>query len=472
MIDAGIRSRCGGLMGDANMCRGWKAVALVAACWCLNSPLHAQCCGTYPSPVGAARMPEPIPCTPTQGPPPPQPNLIPGPISPQAAPMGPPDCLSLPYDHSSAFQCENYVQDCGFFFHIGPMALQRQKLGAGDIAVFNAQAQGQPPLVGTGIPNPFLPPPPGTAQALGFNSFTPAMSLGIRGTIGYLWGENQSVEFSTFYIWQNDVTTTVQQFTGLDTLFFNPPETFAVGNLFRRTNEVSTIFGSSLYSGEVNYRRWNMAFPGLDLLLGVRYIYQNDNLDIITQGTPLKVSQQINLPTPATNVAIYSSRTFNNIVAPQIGAEYTLPVFRWLSLSGEGKAAWGVNFLSTDVSLARGDGFQGFNTHRSDTNFGQIYQLAGFADIHILERLRLRLGFQATWLAGIATANDQVDFNLMGFQGRQAFLAANPGILNQPLTPANYQRIVNTQNFIPHGHNSNNGSTLYWGPLIELQFFF
>jgi hypothetical protein len=456
-------------MGDANMCRGWKAVALVAACWCLNSPIHAQ--GTYPSPVGAARMPEPIPCTPPQGPPPPQPNLIPGPVGPQAAPMGPPDCLTLPYDHSSAFQCENYVQDCGFFLNLGPMAMQRQKLGAGDIAVFNAAAQGQqPPFVGSAEPNPFLPPPPGTASALNFNSFTPAMSLGLRGTVGYLWG-GQSIEFTNFYIFQNDVTTKVSLFNGLDTLFFNPPLNFADGNLFRRANQVSSIFGSTLFSSELNYRRWNTAFQGLDLLIGVRYINQNDNLQIVMQGNA-PPQQFASIPVAASNVAIYSSRTFNNIVAPQIGMEYTLPVWRWFSISAEGKGAWGANFLSTDVGLARGDGLQGFNTHRSDTNFGQIYQLAGFTDVQILERLRLRLGFQATWLCGVATANDQVDFNLMGFQARQAFLTANPNILNQPLTPQTFQMISNTQNAIPHGHNSNNGSILYWGPLIELQFFF
>ena len=48
------------------MRRGWMSVALVAACWCLNVPAQAQF-STYPSPVGAARMPEPIPCGPTAG---------------------------------------------------------------------------------------------------------------------------------------------------------------------------------------------------------------------------------------------------------------------------------------------------------------------------------------------------------------------------------------------------------------------
>ncbi len=185
-------------------------VALVAACLCLNVPAQAQN-ATYPSAVGAARMPEPIPCGPSAGGPPgpPPPNLIPGPISPQAAPMGPPNDLSLPYNHSSAFQCENYVDGGGMFFHIGPMALQRNKLGAGDIAVFNAQALGQP--IGPVTPNQFMPAPAGTDAALGFNGFTPPMSLGIRGEVGYLWGDNQSIEYSSFYIWENDIQAMVRR---------------------------------------------------------------------------------------------------------------------------------------------------------------------------------------------------------------------------------------------------------------------
>jgi hypothetical protein len=450
-------------------------MALVAACWCLNSPARAQP-GSYPSPVGAARMPEPIPCDPSQVPPPkPQPNLVPGPISPQAAPMGPPDCLSLPYDHTGAFQCEHYVEDCGFFVNIGAMALQRQRLGAGDIAVFNAQAQGI--NVGPVTPNPFMPAPAGTSQALGFDSVTPPMSLGIRGTVGYLSGDN-SVEFTNFYIWQNNVSASASQFAGIDTLFFNPPIGFLGnnlfdGNLFRRTSMVSESFGSSLFSSELNYRRWNMAFPGLDLIIGVRYINQNDNLDIVTTGnlSAAALASPI-LVNPGVASAIYTSRTFNNMVAPQVGFEYTLGLTRWFALSGLGKGAWGVNFLNTDVSLTRGDGLQGFDTHRSDTNFGQIYEIGGFANFHILDKLNLRLGIQATWLCGVATANDQVDFNLMGFQSQRAFFANNPFILNPPISPANLQRLANIGNSIPHGHNSNNGSILYWGPLAEVQFFF
>ncbi|HEY7309225.1 MAG TPA: hypothetical protein VH643_07720 [Gemmataceae bacterium] len=465
------------------MCRGWKGVALVAACWCLHLPAQAQMGGTYPSPVGAARMPEPIPCNPSQGPPPPQmPNLIPGPIGPQAAPMGPPDCLSLPADHTSAFQCENYVEECGFYVDIGPMALQRNHLGAGDVAVVNASAVNTPffnaangtnnqPIVAT----PFLPPPPGQFSAVNFNSVTPALSLGVIGTVGYLWHE-QAIEFTSFYIWENDSSASAFQPNSLDTLFFNPPLTFLGDNLFRDANKVTLTQGSSLFNAELNYRRWNPAFAGLDFIFGLRYIRQNDNLSIASEGTPLITDI---LSTPAglppilsgRNIAIYNVFCHNNIFAPQFGLEYTLPICRWLSLSGMGKAGLGANYLTTDVNLQRGDGFSAFNTQRNAWNFAQVYQLGLFANINILERLRLQLGYTSTWLEGVAVSNDQVDFNLMGAQARRQFLQQQiiPG--GGVMTPT-LEQLRNVQNIIPHGHSSNNGSLIYFGPQIQLQFFF
>jgi len=439
--------------------------ALVAACWFLSVPAQAQF-STYPSGLGATRMPEPIPCGPTACPPPPaapQPNLVPGPISPQAAPMGPPDCInSLPADHTGAFQCEDYVEDCGFFVHIGPMALQRNKLGAGDIAVYNAQAQGQP--FGPVIPNPLLPAPPGTGTALSFNSFTPALSLGLTGTVGYLWGGNQAIELTSFYVWQNDVTTTIHAPGQLDTLFYNPPFTFLGDSLFRRADQVSTVFGSSLFSSELNYRRWNGGVNGLELIAGLRFVRQNDLLNITSQGEAFVVNS-LGLPTPGRDMAMYNVICHNNIVAPQLGGEYNLSIFSWLSLAALGKGAWGVNYLTTDVNLTRGDGFTAFDTRRNSTVFSQIYTIGAFADFHILQKLQLRLGYTSTWLLGVATANDQVDFNLEGSAARQAGL-------QQIQQGGNLNQAISAQQAVPHGHNANNGSIMYFGPQIELQFFF
>jgi hypothetical protein len=166
---------------------------------------------------------------------------------------------------------------------------------------------------------------------------------------------------------------------------------------------------------------------------------------------------------------IYSVICHNNIVAPQLGVEYNLPLCRWLSFATMGKGAWGVNYLTTDVNMAGSNLGVAFDTMRHATVFAQVYNIGAFADINILERLRLRLGYTATWLTGVATANDQVDFNLHGSGSGQ--LSSLLSLLSA-LAGANGSAINNVSNSIPHGRVNNNGSILYFGPQIELQFFF
>ncbi len=295
------------------------------------------------------------------------------------------------------------------------------------------------------------------------------MALGIRGTIGTVW-DNQGVEFTTFYVWQNDATAFARLPNAIDTLFYNPPLTLAGDHVFRLTDDVNLTQGSSIYSGELNYRRWNTAFGGLELIGGIRYIRQNDQMGIGMEGTSV-IANSLGLPTPGRDAALYSVLTHNNIFAPQIGLEYNWPLFRWLSFTGLGKAAFGANYSTTDVNLQRGDGLTIFNTQRNNWGFGGIYELAAFTDFHILERLRLRLGFNAIWLTDLALASDQVDFNLMGSQARQQS-GITGGQIQQFIQAGNFNALRQVQNGIQHGHHNTTGSTIYWGPLIELQFFF
>ncbi|HEY7326809.1 MAG TPA: hypothetical protein VH592_04175 [Gemmataceae bacterium] len=450
------------------MCRGWKGLALVAACWWLGVPAQAQE-GTYPSPVGAARMPQPIPCGPSTAPTGPQPNLIQGPISPQAAPMGPPDCLDLPYDHTSAFQCENFVKECGFYADLGPIALQRNHLGAGDIAVVNSHAVG----LNNGasiIPNPFIPPPPGIIGALNFNNVSPPLSLGILGTLGYLW-DSQAVEVSAFYIWEHDTSKSANMPFSLDTLFYNPPIAFIGAGMLRYADSATLNFGSSLFNSEVNYRRWNNAFlNSVDFIFGARYVRENDILSIQSQGTALlDNTNALGLPSPGANAFTYSVIAHNNIAAPQVGLEWNLPIFKWLHLSLLGKGAWGVNYLTTDVNLTRSDGLTAFNTTRHATVFAQVYQLGAFADITLLEKMRLRLGYSAFWLTGVAAAVDQVDFDLKGTQSRQSLGVQG---LTNALQSGNLKSVFAAESSFPHGNVNNNGSMLFFGPQIQLQVAF
>jgi hypothetical protein len=344
--------------------------------------------------------------------------------------------------------------------------LQRNHLGAGDIAVINANAIGQQTPFSIG-PNPFLPPLAGSFSALNFNSVTPALSLGLTGTVGYLW-DQQAIEVTSFYIFQNNVSATAFQPGAIDTLFYNPPLTFVEPNLFRLTDQVSLTQGSTLFNSEVNYRRWNSAFAGLDFIFGLRYLRQVDNLGILTQEDESFMTATGQFA-PGRDNALYQVQTHNNIFAPQFGMEYNLPICRWLTLSGMGKVALGANYITSDVSLSRANGMTAFNSERFAWNFGQIYQLGAFADINILERLRLRLGYTSLWLCGVAASVDQVNFNLSGFQAEQAY---GWNRLAQTLAGGNLSQINQIGNSVPHGNNNNNGSMIYFGPMIELQFFF
>jgi hypothetical protein len=518
-------------------------VALVWVGLAAGGPARAQQSPYLPSPVGAARiMPDPLPCGPSQ----PPPNLIPGPVSPLAAPMGPPPCLDLPADHSSAFQCENYVKEFGFYFQPGVQFLFRQRLGAGEIAVLDTIGRSGPPLLGPremallndankdvaflfsllprdlqnalvreaarlGIPLsgglvPFiqrmeqitgldsgLPPVDRNHVALQNNNLVPAMDVGYRGTFGLLW-EGQAIEYTGFFAFENDKSIRKNRPFGLDVNFFNAPPGFEGNNgLWLQADRVGMTFGSSLWSNELNYRSWNVGITGLDFIAGVRYVEQRENLDIITDDDGLTFPLSNGNPDPEL-VASYLVRTRNHLVMGQLGCEYTLPLCCWLTFGTTWKGAWGANIAQTENELIRGDGLVGFDSNQSSTHFAQMYDIGGYFELNLLERLRLKTGINAYWLTGLATAVDQVDFNL----------GANPNVHQPPhfpVVPTNpfgliedaphifanlvsrfVQRdIINTldaQNIIrrvqqePHGKQNYSGSVFYWGPMLELEFLF
>jgi hypothetical protein len=393
--------------GDANMVRRWMGVALMAAGLAVAAPARAQ---YMPVPVGAARMPEPQPSGPSCEPPP---NLVPGPLNPTAAPMGPPNDLSLPCNHSSAFQCEEFAGDCHWYFAAGAQWLQRQKLGGGVVAVND----------------------PDRSIALEFNNLTQTMNGGVRGTVGYMSGDC-ALEYTGFYIpTENKTVGTVR--TGLlDALFMNPPPQLqdSNGSMFFQGQRVSETFGSSFWNNEANVRRWNCGLQGADLIAGVRYVQEDETLSIDTE------------PNRDRFLAIRSITskvdTRNRLLTLQLGCEYecTIPCTP-VSLGFSCKGAWGANFLETTNSLLRGDGLQVFNVNHADTVFTQIYDLGVFVDVQLLERLRLRGGYNTLWLLGVATAVDQLDFNLRG-------VSRAPQLFNT------------------------NGSIFWHGPMVELEFLF
>ena len=407
------------------MTRWWKHVALLAAWLVLGSVAKAQ--PGLPSPVGATRMAEPIRYTPQ-----PQPDLVPGPMTPAMAPAGPPDTLNLPATHSGAFQVENYPTESAGYGSLGYLALRRQGLTHLPIAFTDNQSGGldtgvTPKGIGTqgnGSFNPFqtnsnfLPP------ALNLHNIKPEWSSGGRLTVGYLFG-NQAIELSGFY---NPERSSDRIVANQGRLFvpFGPPNLTLIGfegnnGLFNQADRVRVSFSNEIGNAEINYRRWDTGINATELIVGLRYFYSKERIDINTDDEFFTTS--IFGERDPRRQANYSAITRNNLVALQFGGENSQPIpmesLGWIWLTAMVKGAVGPNFIERDLTLTRGDGFSGFHVNKNSVRISGLTEAAGFIDFHLLERVRFRAGYTAMYGINFSTAGAQVDYDQTN-QGRRS----------------------------------------------------
>jgi hypothetical protein len=399
------------------MSRWWKGVAVLAA-W-LGAGVAGQAQQEIPAPVGAARTIAPLRYTPE-----PQPNLVPGPVTPAIAPVGPPPCLDLPADHASAFQCEQYTPESAFYGAAGGFGLQRYPPGHLPIAVTAGSVA--PPPVNPGF---FAGAPGATTSPLtplvDLHDLHPDMVGGVRATFGYLWC-SEAVEFVGMIQPENTKTMDFSRGPFL-VPFANSPAGFT-GSMdpFSRANLVEVSYKTLVGSAELNYRTWNSAINRAELILGVRYLYTQEELAVLSEARntttmrTVEAGRPVFTTTTTQTSAIYAVATRNNIVGPQVGGEYstpcTLPYLGWLWFTGMGKITVGPNMVDRVFTLTRNDGLVGLQVSRESVQVGQIYELSGFLDMHILERMRLRVGYQALWAVGVSEPASQFNFDL-GSQG-------------------------------------------------------
>jgi len=134
----------------------------------------------------------------------------------------------------------------------------------------------------------------------------------------------------------------------------------------------------------------------------------------------------------------YSTRVYSNIIAPQIGVEYQKSIVHGVACGIYGKAAAGYDLSDIAVTLTRGDGLLGTHGAHTRHNFSQIYETGAYLDVYLLERLRVRAGYMAMWIANVPEAVDQFSYDLSAPLGRQ----------------------------------DSTGTIFFHGPSIELQFLF
>jgi hypothetical protein len=191
--------------------------------------------------------------------------------------------------------------------------------------------------------------------------------------------------------------------------------------LWVNADRVIATYTHQTGSAEFNYRNWNTGINDTEVIVGIRYVHAQETVGIFTDDEAFTVNA-VGATDPRRS-ATYTSTTRNNIVALQMGGEYAtnvpIPLLqRFLWFYFQGKAAIGPNFIERRFKLTRGDGLKGLDVAQTDVNFGQIYELMSGFDLHLLERLRLRVGYQALWLLGTSNAGTQINFDLQR-QGRQ-----------------------------------------------------
>jgi hypothetical protein len=388
--------------------------------------------GAAASARAQAPLPEPLPCAPSTVPAggPPKPPYE-GPLPPQAAPHGPPDCMVLPESIPGAFTDCPPEEECCTYFYLGGRAMQRQRLGNGNVAVID---RNNPTNLDTGavpLAERFLTP------VLGFNDVSPAWGGGIEGTLGWTWGDN-SLELTGFYIFDRSAFAQYQNPGRIDLPFRNPPLGFEGDNgLWLQADRARITLHEEMGNAEFNYRYCNQAIMQAELIFGIRYTDMRERVTIFTGDDDLTIRDINNRPDP-TREANYDVFAHNHFAGPQLGFEYHLPLLKCVQFSWMAKAALGVDYCDLHTLLFRGDGFVGRVQDRWHTDFAEEYEMGFFLDVWLCERGRVRAGYTTFWMVDIVEAAQQVNYDL-------AHQAAQP---------------------------IREGSVFYHGPLVELEFMF
>jgi hypothetical protein len=417
------------------MFKKWIGVALLTGCLG-QEPAQAQ---YLPNTVAPPSMPEPLPCNPQTQVPKPQlradltaQSLVPGPISPLAAPPAPPEDLSLPANIPGAFQSEECPIPDRVYLHLGTQGLKRQSLGHEVTAYTDAGTNSR---ADTG--NIALIPNVQPAQDL--NQISPQMAFGYKATLGYLMESvGCAVELTGFYIPKTDDSVVATNPGRLNTFFTNAPLGFA-GNLGigLQADRVVATQETTLGSAEFNVRTFSKIFAACEPIIGVRYFSLQERFGLMVDDDGLSLPDALGRGDPA-RVATYSTRVKSNIIVPQVGLEYQGSLFKGVALGVYGKAGAGLGLSDISTTLIRGDQVVGLNGFRNRKNFTQIYETGIVLDVYMLERARVRAGYTALWIVNIPEAVDQFSPNLS----------------------------------LPIGQQDNAGNILYHGPMLELQFLF
>jgi hypothetical protein len=382
--------------------------------WWIGAALAAMCVGQsaraqYPAGDGGP-LPEPAPVAPC---PPQGQRFMPGPLTGASAPFGPGDALSLPASIPTAWG-RGPVPESGAFLSLGGMALRRQAPGHRTYVTDDGR------------------------EVLNTHFIDPAFQPGGRLTFGYLC-DDAAIELTGFYLPDYTKSVSAEHGGRLNGPFVNPPAGFGGANgtsLWLGADADTLSLQSALGDAELNYRWWPRSYTGLEGIIGFRYVELDERGRLFTNGG-LTTQAMTGMQDP-TLQATYTARVHNHMLMPQIGSEWNLMPFPWMSVGVITKAAFGADSVDIVTRLQRGDAQAGFEERHNHWTYTSLYEIDAFIDVVWLERLRLRAGWTLLWALHVNEAFQQVNFDLS----------------------------------VPAQSRRDSGSIFYHGPMVELEFLY
>ena len=244
----------------------------------------------------------------------------------------------------------------------------------------------------------------------GFNNVSPDLQNGMQVYLG-LQDDNDCFiwEIGGFYIANRGNTLTLTSLGRLNSPYTNAPVGFQdTDGLWTNADRMSLQYKNTLYSAEMNWRFFGECWKSLDInyLIGLRYIKLQDSLRHYTIDDDL----QLGISDPTTRAAL-EWRGENDMFGLQVGWGLTQRLTQTWSVSWDQKIALLANAAQTQQSLVRDDGLVGFKTSETSWRFAQAYETGFFLDLNA-GNMRLRGGYQLNLYVGVATAENQFNYDL------------------------------------------------------------
>jgi hypothetical protein len=275
--------------------------------------------------------------------------------------------------------------------------------------------------------------PPGAPVALSFSDVDTGWQHGFFISAG-LFNQDHVYEIEGFYVPRHPESTSVARTGQLSSFFFNPPVGFegTGAGLWDNADAMKLTFENQLINAELN-SRWFGGWCGteVEFLVGLRFMDQAEKLEFFTTDDREQIGT-----IPETD-ATYTSKTNNRLLGPQIGGGLTQQISEKWSFGINTKIAVMANYADIEIDLVRGDGLVGIDGGQQKWGISALNDTGAFVSLNG-SRWRIKAGYRALWIYGLATAQDQVDFNLGN----------------------------------PRGFGSVSGSVLYHGPMAMIDFVF